>query len=127
MVSLVCCNQVLELNVNSLSLYGPTAVQPQSVSVYQYGVYQYQGCYTDSPSDRVLTGRQWFDNDMTLEMCASWCYTYEYFGTEFETQCFCGSSITGSQQVPDSECTSSCPGNIDEYCVRPLLYCLHPS
>ena len=122
MVSLVCCNQVLELNVNSLTLYGPTAVQPQSV-----GVYQYQGCFTDSPSDRVLTGRQWFDNEMTLEKCASWCSTYEYFGTEFETQCFCGSSITGSQQVADSECTSSCPGNINEYCVRPLLCCLHPS
>ena len=42
-------HQFLRLNANRLTLYGPTAVQHQSV-----GAYQYQGCYTDSPTTRVL-------------------------------------------------------------------------
>ena len=43
----------------------------------------YQGCNTDSVSDRSLTGSQYSSDSMTLASCASFCSGYTYFGVEY--------------------------------------------
>ena len=48
----------------------------------------YLGCYWDgSSSGRALTGTDTIARNMSLEICAAFCSGYQYYGTEFATQC----------------------------------------
>jgi hypothetical protein len=75
-------------------------------------------------------------DSMTLESCAADCTGYAYctytpvpalvflpklihpqVGTEYGRECYCGNSFaTGSQPVPQDECTFPCAGNGAEVC-----------
>ncbi|KAH6671970.1 WSC domain-containing protein [Halenospora varia] len=99
-----------------LSLYhnagwvGPE--QPNSI-----GNYELYGCVTDSPSQRTLTGSSLASSGMTLEMCATFCSGYKYFGTEWSTECFCGNAFTtGAAQVTIGQCSMTCEGNSNQLC-----------
>jgi hypothetical protein len=51
--------------------------QPATVSGANF-----YGCVTDSIEARTLTADHLFDDGMTLEMCATFCGAYTYFGVE---------------------------------------------
>ena len=54
---------------------------------------------------------------MTLEMCASFCSGYEYFGAEWSVECYCGNSFAASATLVDSsQCSMTCEGNSAELC-----------
>jgi len=54
---------------------------------------------------------------MTLEMCATFCSGYNFFGAEWSTECWCGNSFTeGAAQVDISQCSMTCGGNGDQLC-----------
>lgn len=44
------------------------------------------GCYTEVPG-RALTGANYADSAMTLEMCASNCAGFSYFAAEYSSEC----------------------------------------
>lgn len=95
-----------------MSIWGSPLPSPQHV-----GKYKYQGCYTDNTADRSLTGLVVRDSAMTLELCAEICDDYSWFGVEYGTQCFCGTSLTSwAWRRPQSECSRRCGGDYWEVC-----------
>ncbi len=74
------------------------------------------GCYVDNDAgNRALNGISYADDGMTVETCAAFCSQYQYFGTEYGGECYCGNSLT-AQLVDDSDCSFTCAGNSDEHC-----------
>jgi hypothetical protein len=54
---------------------------------------------------------------MTLEMCMSNCEGYNYWGTEYGIECFCGNSIgPDSEEAPLAECDMACGGDATQFC-----------
>ncbi|KAH8898219.1 hypothetical protein GQ53DRAFT_881242 [Thozetella sp. PMI_491] len=110
------CGGSLALNVYnaSASVSLPVVPQlPQSV-----GSWELQGCYTDLPTARGLTGKVLMADTMTLELCASTCSKFAYFGTEYGRECYCGNSVasTSAKLLDPSECNMSCKGNKAQSC-----------
>merc|ERR1711881_391681 len=82
------------------------------------GAYSYNGCQTEATGVRALTGGFFFNETaMTLEMCASNCAGFKYWGVEYGAECYCGNEFqAGSVTVPHADCSFLCPGNALEYC-----------
>ena len=79
--------------------------------------YNYSGCYTDDVNARTLTGATQGSDDMTLEMCASFCKGYVYFGAEYANECYCGNAFANPTQLtPAGDCSYLCAGNATELC-----------
>ncbi|KAK9413595.1 hypothetical protein SUNI508_11804 [Seiridium unicorne] len=76
------------------------------------------GCYSDQSNARtLLTSMNVASN--TVEKCQAACVSggFNYSGTEFGSQCFCGSTISnGGAQVDSSGCNKTCTGNSTETC-----------
>ncbi|KAL2118539.1 hypothetical protein VTJ04DRAFT_8199 [Mycothermus thermophilus] len=84
--------------------------------------FEYVGCYTDSVSQRALSGHVVRDHTMTLQKCAEACTAagYGYFGVEYETECYCGTGLDASStEVPDDECQMWCMGDRTQHCGSP--------
>lgn len=80
------------------------------------GSYEFYGCVTDSPT-RTLAASSLSSSAMTLEMCATFCSGYTYFGAEWSVECWCGNSFTeGAALVDSSQCSMTCGGNSTELC-----------
>ena len=76
----------------------------------------YLGCFVDSEGDRTLTGK--FVKGvqvLTTEYCADFCSGYDYFGTEYGQECFCGLE-TDTFNVTSTACTKTCKGDDDQIC-----------
>ncbi|KAM7206912.1 WSC domain containing protein [Rhypophila sp. PSN 637] len=72
------------------------------------------GCFIDSPS-RILPNKVISTHDMTAARCALNCAGYDYFGTQYSSECFCGSD-TPTDPAPAGDCNMACSGNPDEQC-----------
>jgi hypothetical protein len=83
------------------------------------GKYTFEGCYVEpATGGRAIEEKGTANSAMTLEMCASFCDGYKYFGTEYSSECFCGNTVR-SASVPAksvTECSALCSGD-------PLTYC----
>jgi WSC domain len=99
------------------SLYGPQV--PKVI-----GNYNFLGCYSEATGQRALTGMS--PNPppagFTNELCAVACSGFQYFGTEYANQCYCGNSINAGSVNQSSldpavnGCNMVCKGNQNEYC-----------
>ena len=79
--------------------------------------YNYQGCYTDSVYNRVLTGKSISTNSMTWASCSAFCSGYNYFSVEYGSECYCGNALANpTSAVPASDCNMSCTGDATEAC-----------
>ncbi|KAL8687042.1 MAG: hypothetical protein Q9218_006674, partial [Villophora microphyllina] len=79
--------------------------------------YDYQGCYTDSTSARVLTGKSTSGSTMSYKTCASYCSGYTYWGVEYGSQCYCGNSFSNpTASAPASDCSMKCSGDGTQVC-----------
>ncbi|RMZ89345.1 hypothetical protein DV736_g3426, partial [Chaetothyriales sp. CBS 134916] len=86
-----------------LSLYQNIAYSaPQTSS---FSGYTYQGCYTDSVSNRSLATARTDSNAMTIQLCANFCLTqgdYTYMGTEYAAECYSWSAAaTAARHAAD--------------------------
>ncbi|XP_078616879.1 uncharacterized protein LOC144885086 isoform X2 [Branchiostoma floridae x Branchiostoma japonicum] len=84
------------------------------------GGYTYVGCYADSDS-RVLPYAEHWDIFQSTANCVNHCRKkgYEYAGTEFSWQCFCGTGGNFASLAPavsDDACNMACPGEPSENC-----------
>ena len=74
------------------------------------------GCFTDA-AQRALAADFKGDDNMTVEMCAAYCASYQYFGLEYGRECYCGNQRGGgSVAAPDSDCSFACAGDVTEKC-----------
>ncbi|KAG9238758.1 putative glyoxal oxidase precursor [Amylocarpus encephaloides] len=83
------------------------------------GTYSFLGCYNEAVGKRALAGAVFYDYAlMTLELCASNCAAFKYFGVEYGGECFCGNTIDPSvgRSTNQADCSFTCPGNEFEYC-----------
>ncbi|KAK3325520.1 hypothetical protein B0H66DRAFT_548554 [Apodospora peruviana] len=81
--------------------------------------YTLAGCWTEATNNqRALSAKSYTSGTaMTLEVCASFCSGYKYFGAEYASECYCGNSLHAtSTNVSLSECNMPCNGNPLEYC-----------
>ncbi|KAL2269125.1 hypothetical protein VTJ83DRAFT_3971 [Remersonia thermophila] len=80
--------------------------------------YEPLGCYADNQY-RVLPHKIISAPDMTAAKCAAHCEGYDYFGTQFGSECHCG-TIAPPLGADESECSMPCSGNPDETCGGPM-------
>ena len=73
------------------------------------------GCFKDD-SKRDLDGHNFYDRNMTTELCVSTCRTkgFSHAGTQYASYCFCGNKF-GKFGAADN-CNAKCTGNRDETC-----------
>ncbi|KAI5365343.1 putative carbohydrate-binding WSC [Septoria linicola] len=91
----------------------------------------YVGCATDQyqNSGRALTGASLSQLNMSSTICARFCGSsnggrgYQFYGTEYGSQCFCGNALAGSNflmtatSTPrNTTCSTRCTGVGDEIC-----------
>lgn len=81
---------------NRLELYSTTATRTSSATPTPTGSlavkptvgdYTFVGCQTEATSGRALSGKAYADDTMTLELCATYCSGFTYFGTEYGREC----------------------------------------
>jgi hypothetical protein len=59
------------------------------------GSYIFQGCYTEGDGVRALSDKVFYNTTaMTIELCASDCAGYTYFGVEYHEECLLIFDIT---------------------------------
>ncbi|KAG5983242.1 hypothetical protein E4U55_000466 [Claviceps digitariae] len=81
------------------------------------GSYVLVGCQTEGNGTRALAGAVFAQDNMTNQVCANWCKDYEFFGTEYGRECYCGHSLAASSlAAPATECRMLCAGSNTEYC-----------
>lgn len=101
----------LELYMNP-SIAGGAPEQPPAA-----GNFALLGCQTEVSVTRALSGASTAADNMTNEVCAAFCKDYEYFGTEYGRECYCGNTLAAASTVaPKAECNMLCGGNNIEYC-----------
>ncbi|BFZ57703.1 hypothetical protein PYCC9005_004756 [Savitreella phatthalungensis] len=97
----------------ALSVYTTNMQSSPSGSSYQA---LNSGCFADYyPNSRALAAANTESSDMTVEKCAAFCDSTGagYFGVEYSTQCFCG---TSQPTEVSSSCNMACGGNAAETC-----------
>ncbi|KAK7696501.1 hypothetical protein QCA50_001159 [Cerrena zonata] len=79
-----------------------------------------QGCITDNPGARSLTGSAFTDTvNMTVESCVNFCVQggFIFAGLEFSQECYCGNNIVnGGTNATASDCNAPCKGDATEEC-----------
>ena len=76
----------------------------------------------DRDVGRTIDAVDTANNQMTNQMCAQFCFSkgYTYAGTEYTTQCFCGSQLaTGGVKAADGDCSMACGGDGLQPCGGP--------
>lgn len=102
----------------------PTPTPMGPITVGNFSVWSYLGCYSEATNMRALSDNQ---NpipaaSVSVEACGAACAAYGYFGVEYSGECFCGNTINpGSALVPgltvaDTGCNMLCKANATEYC-----------
>lgn len=77
---------------------------------------------------RTLEGPATADAEMTSERCVKFCFAkgYPYAGTEYHTECYCGTKVaTGGSKAVEGECSTPCGGNATQACGGPKRLTLY--
>lgn len=81
------------------------------------GGYRRVSCWTEGTGARALSGASFAYDEMTLESCMANCTGFDYWGTEYGRECYCGNSLhSTSREAPDAECNMICGGDPTEFC-----------
>ena len=81
------------------------------------GGYRFVHCRTEGSGARALSGASFAYDGMTLESCMTNCTGFDYWGTEYGRECYCGNSLaSSSSEAPHSECDMTCSGDPTEFC-----------
>ncbi|KAF1730807.1 WSC domain-containing protein [Beauveria bassiana] len=104
----------LELFSTTASVTTPTGTLRHKETVAPYTMV---GCWAEAPTNRALLSGSTSGPDMTNEKCADYCKTYRYFGTEYGSECYCGSFVgTDTAAAPLADCNMPCAGDQFQYC-----------
>ncbi|KAF9881256.1 wsc domain containing protein [Colletotrichum karsti] len=81
------------------------------------GGYKLVSCWTEASNGRALKGAAFAYDGMTLESCMGNCTGFDYWGTEYGRECYCGNSLDpSSTSAPLGDCSFACSGDSTEYC-----------
>ncbi|GJN85986.1 wsc domain-containing protein [Purpureocillium lilacinum] len=106
-----------------LELYSTTSAPvtptPTATLIHKPTVSPYTlvGCWTEGNGKRALEQKATAANDMTNDACGTFCKDFKYFGTEYGSECYCGSYLDEtSQTAPLADCAMPCAGDKYQYC-----------
>ena len=72
------------IGTSTISTSTSAAPTPKGPAVLQtIGNYSSQGCWSEATIERALTGKFLANDSMTIELCASACVAFTWFGVEF--------------------------------------------
>ncbi|KAL5480284.1 hypothetical protein ACEPAI_1554 [Sanghuangporus weigelae] len=107
----------------------------QSIPTSLPGSWTSQGCFTDDPASRTLTGATYADTTgMTVENCITFCSgsntgangipvqssSFIFAGVEFGQECYCDNFIENSgTNASLADCNMACTGDASESCGGP--------
>nr|POE77657.1 wsc domain-containing protein [Quercus suber] len=96
---------------------GQPTLKSQPRTPQTVGSFTSLGCYTEASSGRALSGAATSGSFVDLEYCANFCGKYEYFGTEYADECYCGNTLgSGSNTTSAGDCSMVCAGDDTEFC-----------
>ncbi|KAF2493734.1 WSC-domain-containing protein, partial [Lophium mytilinum] len=109
------------------STTGTAASASASATVYpEAGTYKYAGCYNETTGykenggARALSAGGWTmegQDDMTPDMCLSFCDGMNYAGLEYGRECWCSYSLsTLSKKLDEKKCDMPCAGDGAKFC-----------
>ncbi|KAK2065617.1 WSC domain-containing protein [Colletotrichum caudatum] len=103
---------------NRLTLYQTDKQIGEPAQPATAGAYKFLGCRTEpAQGGRALDAKVTASDTMTNEACAAFCDDYDYFGTEYGGECYCGDALPEtSLEAPASDCSMFCTGSDIEYC-----------
>ena len=93
--------------------------QPSNTASILPSGWAYEGCYNDLINAPVLSLKQPYNTNLTVQTCVWSCYQqgYSISGVEDRKQCFCGNAILkGTLADWDFDCNTTCSGNPNEIC-----------
>ncbi|KAK8869788.1 hypothetical protein IAR55_000356 [Kwoniella newhampshirensis] len=80
------------------------------------------GCIQEV-SGRALSGASKVNDNMTIEICTSFCSSagYKYAGVEYGTECYCGHSFANGASIlsRSNQCNMACGGSSSDICGGP--------
>lgn len=82
----------------------------------QVGDYDFVYCWAEPAEGRALAAKSTAADDMTQEVCATFCAAYPYFGTQWGRECWCGTEPSGGALAPSGECDYACAGDATQLC-----------
>ncbi|MCJ1434081.1 hypothetical protein MMC27_003447 [Xylographa pallens] len=104
---------------NSTTYSGPYVAFPTAVGA-SLSSSKYMGCLSDNTSSRVLPLASFTNSTgMTLNSCMNFCASRNYalWGTEYSSECYCGSDLPSSPSFSaSSTCNLPCTGNSTQLC-----------
>lgn len=110
----------------SIAAASTTASPSATAAPANLANYTYLGCaiepyyygYTSSNGGRALAAKKTTSSNMTLEMCATNCAGYTYFGTEYSTECYCDNAVGNNTSIDSTgkSCNMACGGNSTQMC-----------
>ncbi|KXJ92952.1 heme peroxidase [Microdochium bolleyi] len=81
------------------------------------GGYKLKGCQTEGDGVRALSAKSFAYDGMTLESCMKNCTGYNYWGTEYGSECYCANEIAdSSKEAAIGDCNMICSGDKSQYC-----------
>ena len=113
-----------DFNANGSEVNGAGQASPYTPSVPFLS--NYLGCYSDDVTSRTLSGALTSANDMSWDVCATFCDSqggFQHYGLEFQLQCYCGNTINAAAVLLNStanpnaaQCDLRCAGAEPEIC-----------
>ncbi|KAF2873914.1 hypothetical protein BDV95DRAFT_593207 [Massariosphaeria phaeospora] len=101
----------------ALSQISSVASSPTPTPTPPSSAFAFQGCYYDPGNPRALTGAATFDSMITVEKCATFCSSYQFFGLEYSRECYCGNTKDElSVEKSLSDCNMPCGGDSSQLC-----------
>ncbi|KAK5627200.1 hypothetical protein RRF57_002915 [Xylaria bambusicola] len=95
--------------------YSNTTAGPSQPLVV--GDYSWYGCQTEGTGVRALAGKALVTANMTLDVCATFCEGFKYFGAEYGSECYCGDEFgEGSEAAPSGQCSMACAADGTQLC-----------
>ncbi|KAF8464887.1 WSC domain-containing protein [Kalaharituber pfeilii] len=83
--------------------------------------YVYLGCASEGTGGRALDKDAFASSTMTTEACQDYCTGkgYPLSGTEYSTECYCGTTLAYNSALGSTACTMPCGGNSNQICGGP--------
>lgn len=114
--STVSSTTSIPASTTSLTSVSTTAAPTPAVKP-TVGGYLFVDCWTEGSGSRALTGAAFAYDEMTLESCMANCTGFDYFGTEYGRECYCGNSLhSTSSKAAAGDCNMVCGGDPTEFC-----------
>ncbi|KAF5522913.1 WSC domain-containing protein [Colletotrichum aenigma] len=101
----------------TVSSVGPTSTASAPSHRATMGGYKFVSCWTEATNGRALKGAAFAYDGMTLSSCMANCTGFDYWGTEYGRECYCGNSLDStSTSALLVDCNMPCSGDSTQYC-----------